>query len=407
MSTLDDLFPDGRRQSGADVSADEQQTVRRLDQLLGDRRADIDRTHRASARPALVAMVDGALADARPLGTVPATSHPDSRRPRRRFDLLNVSVAALAVVALAAAGLIGGVQAATASPATDALRVLAADEKTIESATAGLESARGRLIESVAEADAAAAALRPALESVRSAPDPADIPPGETEAPADAGTILIADPKALDTVLAALDAYRTDLSAFESPAMPKEYTRGPVDTDSLGDVAAAIDDAQLQLAEIDRVSADVRDARTALDARVAAFAGELKKFTAGFPAVARKVIDENPDAAQDLKDAVSAAAEAVSAGNLLNEQGPQALKTYRDAVIALVSAQVYADRVREEAEREEAERARQRERERQRPQPQPTPTEPTPAEPTTPPEESGEPGESTDSGSPVPPIDGV
>ena len=391
MSTLDDLFPDGRRHTETNTAV-EQQTVRQLDQLLGDRRADLDRTHRASARPALVAMVDGALADARPLGTVPATSRPDTRRPRRRFDLLNVFVAALAVVALAAAGLIGGVQAATASPATDALRVLAADEKTIESATAGLESTRGRLIESVAEADAAAAALRPALESVRSAPDPADIPPGETEAPADAGTISIADPKALDALLAALDAYRIDLSALESPAMPKEYTRGTVDTDSLSDVAAAIDDAQLQLAQIDRVSADVRDARTALDARIAAFESELKKFTAGFPAVARGVIDENPDAAQDLKDAVSVAAEAISAGNLLSQQGPQALQTYRGAVIALVSAQVYADRVREEAEREEAERARQRERAQQpatqpmAPAPAPTPTAPlvtpSPAEPT-------------------------
>lgn len=400
MSTLDDLFPDGRRQTETHTAAAvEQQTVRRLDQLLGDRRADIDRTHRASARPALVAMVDGAVADARPLGTVPSSSRPDSRRPRRRFDLLNVSVAALAVLALAAAGLIGGVQAATASPATDALRVLAADEKTIESATAGLESARGRLVDSVAEADAAAAALRPALESVRSAPDPADIPPGETEAPADAGTIPIADPKALDAALAALDAYRTDLSAFDPPAMPKEYTRGTVDTDSLSEVAAAIDDAQLQLAEIDRVSADVRDTRTALDARVAAFASDLKKFTGGFPAVARAAIDKNPDAAQDLKNAVGAAAEGVSAGNLLSEQGRQSVQAYRDAVIALASAQVYADRLREEREREEAERERERERERQRQwRPNPAP-EPTPdATPAPDPEQTEPPAEPDGSG---------
>ncbi|MEV7631655.1 hypothetical protein AB0N64_04500 [Microbacterium sp. NPDC089318] len=407
MSTLEDLFPDGRRQSENSAAADEQQTVRRLDQLLGDRRADLDRTHRASARPALVAMVDGALADARPLGTVPSAARPDGRRPRRRFDLINVSAAALAVLALGAAGLVGGVQAATASPADDALRVLTADEKTIESATAGLEAASARLTESVAEADAAAAALRPALEAVRSAADPADIPPGETEAPEDAGTIPIADEKALDTVLAALDSYRTDLSKFESPAMPSEYARGKVDIGSLDDVASAIDDAQLQLAEIDRVSAEVRDARTAVDARVAAFSAELTKFTAGFPDLARKAIDENPDAAQELKDAVGAAGAAVATGNLLTEQGPQALQTYRDALIALVSSQVYADRVREEAEREEAERARQRERERQRSQPQPTPTSPAPTEPTTPPDEPGDSGESTGSASPVPPVDGI
>lgn len=407
MSTLEDLFPDGRRQSETSVAADEQQTVRRLDQLLGDRRADLDRTHRASARPALVAMVDGALADARPLGTVPSTSRPDGRRPRRRLDLLNVSAAALAVLAIAGAGLVGGVQAATASPADDALRVLTADENTIESATAGLEAARARLTESVAEADAAAAALRPALESMRSAPDPADIPPGETEAPDDAGTIPIADAKALDAVLAALDSYRADLAKVDLPAMPKEYARGDVDTDSLDEVASAIDAAQLQLAEIDRVSAGVRDARTAVDARAAAFTAELTTFTAGFPDRARKAVDENPDAAQELKDAVSAAGAAVATRNLLTEQGTQALRTYREALIALVSSQVYADRVREEAEREEAERARQRERERQRPQPQPTPTGPAPTEPTTPPGESGDPGDSADSELPVPPVDGI
>lgn len=399
MSTLDDLFPDGRRQTGADGSADEQQTVRRLDQLLGDRRADIDRTHRASARPALVAMVEGALTDARPLGTVPATSHPDSRRPRRRFDLLNVSVAALAVVALAAAGLIGGVQAATASPATDALRVLAADEKTIESATAGLESARERLIESVAAADAAAAALRPALESVRSAPDPADIPPGEAEAPADAGTIPIADPKALDTALAALDAYRTDLSALESPAMPKEYTSGTVDTDSLGDVAAAIDGAQLQLAEIDRVSAQIRVGRTSLDDRNAAFAAQLVTFSKTFPDLASAAVDDNRDADQDLKDVVLTAASALTTTDLQTAAGVASLTAYRDAVVALVADQVYADRLREEREREEAERERERERERQRqwrPNPAPEPTPDATAEPE--PEQTEPPAEAEGSG---------
>ncbi|MBD8011312.1 hypothetical protein H9633_03230 [Microbacterium sp. Re1] len=395
MSTLDDLFPDGRRQSGADVSADEQQTVRRLDQLLGDRRADIDRTHRASARPALVAMVDGALSDARPLGTVPATSHPDSRRPRRRFDLLNLSVAALAVVALAAAGLIGGVQAATASPATDALRVLAADEKTIESATAGLESARGRLIESVAEADAAAAALRPALESTRSAPDPADIPPGETEAPADAGTIPIADPKALDTVLAALDAYRTDLSAFGVPHLPEPYARGAVDSDSLTEVGAAIDHAQLQLGEIDRVSAQIRVARTSLDDRNAAFAAQLVTFAKTFPDLASAAVDDNGNADEDLRDAVVTAADALTKTDLQTAAGVASLTAYRDAVVALVADQVYADRLREEREREEAERERERQRQwRPNPAPEPTPD----ATPAPDPEQTERPAESDGSG---------
>lgn len=396
MSTLDDLFPDGKRQTQTNAD-DEQQTVRRLDQLLGDRRADIDRTHRASARPALVAMVERALADARPLGTVPAASHPDSRRPRRRFDLLNVSLAALAVVALAAAGLIGGVQAATASPATDALRVLAADEKTIESATAGLESARERLIESVEEADAAAAALRPALESVRSAPDPADVPPGETEAPADAVTIPIADPKALDTVLAALDSYRTDLSAFNVPGLPEPYERGAVDSDSLTEVGAAIDQAQLQLGEIDRVSAQIRVGRTSLDDRNAAFAAELATFAKTFPGLASAAVDDNGDADEDLRDAVVTAANALTKTDLQTAAGAASLTAYREAVVALVADQVYADRLREERERELEEVERERQRQRQW-QPSPTP-EPTPdVTPQPDPEQTEPPTESEGSG---------
>lgn len=384
MSTLEDLFPGGARRSETPAAGDGQQTSQRLEQLLGDRRDDIDRTHRASARPALVAMVDSAVADAKPLGTVPPTSLADTRRPRRRRDLINVTAAGLAVVALVATGIAGGVQAATASPVTDALRALKADEKTIASASAGLDAARERLTASIADADAAAAQLRPALEAARAATDPADIPPGETEAPRDAGTIPIADGKALDEALAAVDVYRADIAALSVPAAPAPYSRGKTNEDSLTEVAAAIDVAQLQLSEIDRATAEVRAQRTALDSRTATFTAQLATFAATFPKAAQASVDGNPDADRKLKDAVTAAARAVTAVDLLTESGAASLVAYRDAVVALEAGQVYADRVREEQARREAEAEAEQSRPqgpRPQPQPSPTPSDPVPSDP--------------------------
>lgn len=403
MSTLEDLFPGGARRSETPAAVDDQQASRRLEQLLGDRRGELDRTHRASARPALVAMVDSAVADAKPLGTVPPAPLADTRRPRRRRDLINVAAAGLAVVALVATGIAGGVQAATASPVTDALRALKADEKTIASASAGLDAARERLTASIADADAAAAQLRSALEAVRAATDPADIPPGETEAPRDAGTISIADGEALDDALAAVDAYRADVAAMSVPAAPASYSRGKIDESLLTDVAAAIDVAQLQLSEIDRATAEVRAQRTALDARTAMFTAQLTTFTATFPKTAGASIDDNPDADKKLKDAVTAAAQTVAAADLLSESGAAALVAYRDAVVALEAGQVYADRVREERARREAEAEAEQSRPqgpRPQPQPSPTPSDPAPSDPspadptpTDPPAESNTPSE--------------
>lgn len=405
MTTLDELFPDGRQRSAAPIAADDHHTARQLERLLGERRVEVDRPQDTSARPALIAMVNDAVSDARPLGTMPPASRPDDRRPRRRFDLLNASAAALAVVAIAGVVLVGGVQMATASPATDALKSLEADEKTIDSATAGLVAASQRVTEAITGADAAAEALRPALEAVRQAIDPADIPPGETQAPDDVGTIPIADAKALDTALAAIDAYRADLAAYELPSLPEDYARGDVDTESLSEVAAAIDAAQVRLSEIDRVSAQVRELRTAVDTRATAFGAQLTTFTATFPGLAQKAIDENPDAEQQLKDAVTAAGASVAASDLLIEGGAASLGAYRDAVVALVAGQVHADRVREEEEREQEERER-RERERQQeqsPSPSPSPTEPAPGDPTTPPADPTDPSDAESSFPSVPP----
>lgn len=402
MSTLDDLFPDGGRRTGEQVAFDERHSARRLDELFGDRRAELDKTHRASDRPELVAMVNQAAATAARTDASVTPAIPDNRRRRHHVDFLNVGLATLAVLALAAVGLVGGVQAANASPADDAMRVLTADEKTIESATAGLEAARTKVTDAIAEADASAAALPGALEAVGEAPDPADIPPGESEAPADAGTIPIADAKAFAAVLAAVTAYRTELAAFALPTLPDAYARKAFDEESLTEVALAIDAAQLHLTKLDDATAAVRTLREEVQTRANAFDAQLATFAATFVPTAKAAIEDHPDARTKARDGLTAAAEAVAAADLKTPEGAAALQAYRTAMIDLVADQVYQDRVREEEQRRlEEEEQRRRERQQNRPSnptqgesPNPDPS-PAPTDPVTDPATDPETGQAT------------
>lgn len=398
MTRLEELFPDGKRRSASSTVLDDHHTVRRLEQMLGDPRADLDVTHRASGRGDLVRLVNDAVADAKPLASSAPPVPGSRRRSRRRIDVVGAAAASLAVVALAALGVVGGIQAATADPADDALSVLAADEKTIEGVERALASGADELMQQAEAADARAVALRAALDTTRSAPDPADIPPGESEAPEDADTIAVFDEKALTTLIAEIDGFRADVAALEPPAAPEQYTRERIDEDSLTEVASAIDAAQQRLTELDGVTASMREARSALDARVEALRDQLAVFTATVPGTAEKVVGEHPDAEQDVKDALTDAAASLASADLMTDDGLAALTGYRDATVAVVSDQVRADREREEREREERER---REREQSRdnppaPAPEPTPeptTEPTPPPPSDPLPDLGESGE--------------
>lgn len=387
MSTLDDLFPDAKEHRGAQMVLDDHHTMRRLDQLFGDRRADLDLTHRASARPALVAMVSEAAADAKPTTSLSPLPQGRQRPVRRRIDLLNVGVIVTAVVAVVAVVVVGAMQAATASPASEALGTLTADERTISSVEARLAQAQTQISDEVASADAQAATLRIALEAVREAPDPEDIPPGQSQPPPDAGTVPIADDKALDAALAAVDAYREDLADVEPPALPDAYQRRSMDKGSLASVAAAIDAAQLRLTTLDRATAAVRDVRSGLQSRAEAFAAHLKTFTATFLPSAQAAIDDNPDADEEAKDALTAAAARVAAADLTTPDCLDTLSTYRDALVALVTDQVYQDRVRADQLREEQRRREQQQSQPRDPTPDPTPVPspaPTPTDPTDP-----------------------
>lgn len=398
MTRLEELFPDGKRRATSTVF-DDRHTVRRLDQLFGDRRVDLDITHRASGRGELVRLVDDAAADAKSLASSSPPVPSSPRRSRRRIDVVGVAAAALAVIALATLGVVGGVQAATADPAGDALAVLVADERTIEGVEQALASSSAELTEQARAADARAEAVRAAVESTRNAPDPADIPPGETQAPEGAGTIAIYDEEARKAVVAAIDAYRSELAAFDPPAAPGEYTRARIDEGLLPDVASAIDAAQQRLVELDQSSASMRTARISLEKEADAFQAQLSAFTATAPATAQKVVDANPDAEQRTIDALIEAAKALASADLTTDGGLATLSGYREATMAVVSDQVRADREREQRERDE----RQRERERSQwnppaptPQPDPDPSAPPNPAPTAPP--SPAPDDPDDSG---------
>lgn len=386
MSTLSDLFPDGKRRSAEPSAHDEShRSGQGFAEMFGDRPAVGGEPQRTADRPALAAVVDAAVAEGRSWATTTPSAPKRRARRRRRPDPVDSGMAILAVAAIATATVIGGVQAATASPADDALQSLIADERTIEAAEVALADTRERLAESVADADARAATLRTALDGVREIVDPADIPEGGTEAPEDAGRVAIVDQAALDAAIVAVDAYRADLAALILPPLPAAYQRARIDGDELVEVAAAIDAAQQQLMEIDRTFAAVRSMRTAARKRATTYATTLTAFATTFPAAAQRAIDEHPDAEQPFKDAVAAAGDALAASDLTTEGADAALQGYRDAAAALVADQVRADRQREreEEERERAERERaereRAERERQQPEPTPTPSDQTEA----------------------------
>ena len=364
MTSLADLFPDGRRiDIDAAVVQDDFHTMRRLSEMIGDPREDLDATRPRSNAQELVRRVDAVAKDTASPVAAPLTPARASKRRRRRIDVISVSVAAVAVVAVASALVVGGVQAATASPAASALISLRSDEAAILNSYQSLQAGSERLSVAIEQGEADAAALRAALETTGTAPDPA----GSTN---DA-RVPIADEAALAAVLAAVDGYQTGLDEVTPPELPTAYERGGLNEDSLAEVGAAIDDAQQQLSEISAAASELRDARTQVDDLRAPLQQALVTYALTFPARAESVLNDNRGADPDLRNAVTAAAAGIVATGASGPEGIAALTAYRDAVVAVREDQLGVERARREAE----------ERRENQPQPQPQPSEPAPTEP--------------------------
>lgn len=365
MTSLADLFPGGRR---ADIDAavvhDDFHTMRRLSEIIGDPREDLDATRPRSNAQELVKRVNAAAQDAAPPNPAPLTPAGARKRRRRRIDVLNVSVASVAVIAVASALVVGGVQAATASPAAGALQSLRSDEAAIQNSYQSVVAGSERLSAAIEQGKSDAAALRAALETTGTAPEP--------EGSTDGGSMPIADEAALTAVIAAVDAYLTSLDDVAQPELPTAYERGGLNEESLAEVGAAIDDAQRQLSEISAAASELRDVRTQVEDLRAPLQQALATYAATFPARAESVLRDNPGAEPALRNAVTAAAAGIVGTGASGAEGIAALNAYRDAVVAVREDQLGVERERREAEEQ---------RRQNQPQPQPQPTEPVPTEP--------------------------
>ncbi|MEV4773875.1 hypothetical protein [Microbacterium sp. LWH12-1.2] len=375
MTTLAQLFPQGPRIEEASTTFDDHHTVRRLTEMFGDPSDDFDMTRPRASVQRLSQLVEEAVADAAP-ATIPAPPASAKRRRRRRFDGLAAAAASLAIVGVATAGIVGGVQMANASPADGVMQSLRADEAMIQNAEQAFMSAHDRLSAKAVAGEANAAALRTAVDGARTAPDPRS-----TDG---AATIAILDAVLADGIIAEIDRHAAALQAVVLPEPVDPYVRNDIDEDSLSEVGVAIDDAQAQLAELDAATAELREGRTKVEDLDAQHATTLEGLAASFTALGIKAIEENPDAEAPLRDAVTAAAAHVVSSKLGGAEGAAAVTAYRDAVVALVTDQAITEEERAEAAR------RERQNRQQNQEPDPTPTEepvvPNP-EPTAPPVE--------------------
>ena len=336
MTALRDLFPDGPRSDHrADVVLDDTRTRSRLRELVGEpRRAGSAPAPLADTRE-LARMAEAAARTAVPFTAEAARPTRGPRRPRRRPDLLTSSAVALAVLAVAAALTVGGIQAATASPAASALESLQADEAAIQNAHQALASARDALVADLGAQTAEATALRTAIVDTATVRDPASSD--------DEDVLPVADQALEQGAVAALDTYLAGLAAVAVPELPAEYRRADIDEDSLVDVGRAIDEAQDDLDVLDQATAEMRTIRTAFDALRPAATPPVTAYLASFVPAAAEATAEQQRAEESFRTAVTDAAAAVAAADPWTTAGQAALATYRDAFAALLDDQLRAE----------------------------------------------------------------
>lgn len=370
MTALSDLFPDGPRagQSGSAV-LDDRHTARRLREMIGESRRD-DTSPRALADTReLVQRVDTAARTAVPVAVRAEVQVRPRRRARRRIDALALSAAAVAVVAVATAATVGGVQMATASPASSAMESLEAEEAIYQNAHQALTSARNRLVADIDAQTAEIAQLRSTLTETATVPDPAAV--------SDPAMLAVADPSTLAQAIDALDAYQAGLAALTIPELPADYNRVEINEESLVSVGAAIDDVQGRSVALGDAATALRGQRTQLDALRQPAESAVSAYASSFVPAAAAANDRYPDAEEPLRTAVTEAASLVSASVLWAADSRELLAAYGAALTNLA-----ADQLRFEIARQESQRLGQQNGS-QTP-PVNSSTDPNPADPTDP-----------------------
>lgn len=350
-----------------------------LEALVG-RSRDLSRTRSAGADAVnLVNLVDSAVVNSSPTAMyVGGPAHAKLKKPRRyrRVDWVSAIAAGVAVVSVAVTAVFTGVQVASADPAADAVEILASDEASLAGAEKSLTTSTSNLQESITTALADAALIRAALAELAATEEHAET----------------ADPADLHSAVQAVDSYTAALGQAVVPTPPPPYERGRVDEDSLASVGEAINRVQEASTALEDASDELRTARTAVDALGTTYTGQLATFAQTLTTYAAAENEAHPVAGQEFRDAVTAAATAVTATALNGASGAAVLTAFRDAVLALREED---RRVREVEEREREREQSQNNQQPVTPTPAPDPgTDPGTTDPggtdpgTTPPEET-------------------
>ena len=319
MSTLAGLFDDDRATRDEFApAARELPNDAGLAEMLGEggrRGAGLRREAQAEIddAPRLIRLVESAAADAAPVVLTGGPKTKKSSRGHKRTDWVSVIAAVIAVAVVSTTAVFGGIQVAAASPAADALQALAADEAELVNAQQSLAAAAARIEADVATGRDEAARLEPALVAVEG----------------------YSDELARAVAMQAIRDYRAGLDALVLPALPEPYERPAIDEDSLADVGAAIDEVHVLSAALAEPTEQMHALRSVVTDLRDRFVAQVAAFGATFPAWAQSVVDENDEADQSFRDALTAAAAAVPAGQADGLLGIEAMLVLPPLVEAL------------------------------------------------------------------------
>lgn len=298
------------------------------------------------------------------------------RRSRSGRDWLSIGAAALAVVSVVSASTLVGISVASASPASDALNTLTANEAVLANSIERVNSSISALEQSRQTAKSDAEALAAPLASLAQ----------------------IAEIPAVATAETARQALLAEIDGVKMPDQLAAYRRPAIDGDSLESVGTAIDLVDTRTREAQEASAQLDDLRTTLEKTVQPFEEAVAGVGRELPAVATTLVSENDLADETLRTNVTSLAARVA--TVESHTSPSAISDFVNAVAALKTGQRTAEI--EEADRQaaaEAERRRQQELQRQQqlreqqeqeqqPQPSTPPASPAPSQPAPAPSES-------------------
>lgn len=264
------------------------------------------------------------------------------RRSRSGRDWLSIGAAALAVVSVVSASTLVGISVASASPASDALNTLTANEAVLANSIERVNSSISALEQSRQTAKSDAEALAAPLASLAQ----------------------IAEIPAVATAETARQALLAEIDGVKMPDQLAAYRRPAIDGDSLESVGTAIDLVDTRTREAQEASAQLDDLRTTLAKTVQPFEEAVAGVGRELPAVATTLVSENDLADETLRTNVTSLAARVA--TVESHTSPSAISDFVNAVAALKTGQRTAEI--EEADRQaaaEAERRRQQELQRQ------------------------------------------